>query len=271
MSPVVLHAGILHFAFNNWALYSLGYQIEHILGAKWFLILYLIAGIGGNVLSNLTSLSPGVGASSSLFGLLGVGVYLERLIARKQLGEFGEKKGSSVYLTMLVVNLAIGFMIPQIDNAAHIGGLLSGIVIGYAWTRVHRTRVAKFAPKTGVIGLVSLVLVIITIAGVGSSKTVLSQRLWFASNHSSEPVAQNRYLTKIVELSPDDLDARLLRLELSLKYGNYTIAETDLTKIVTMAQGQDALLQLSKKFHAEGNIKALTWLERRKKELGTFF
>ena len=57
LTPIVLHGGILHFAFNNWALYVLGYQIEHILGKKWFIVLYLLGGLGGNVASALFSLN----------------------------------------------------------------------------------------------------------------------------------------------------------------------------------------------------------------------
>ena len=80
ITPIVLHVGLIHFAFNNWALYVLGYQIEHMLGKKWFIALYLLAGFGGNVASSLFSLGLSAGASSSLFGLLGAGYYLEKLL-----------------------------------------------------------------------------------------------------------------------------------------------------------------------------------------------
>ena len=62
LTPIILHVGLLHFAFNNWALYVIGYQIEYHLGRNWFLCLYLFSGVAGNLASGLFSLSLSAGA-----------------------------------------------------------------------------------------------------------------------------------------------------------------------------------------------------------------
>lgn len=84
ITPIFLHIGLIHYLFNNWAIYVLGYQIEFLLKPKWFLALYIIAGLFGNIASALFSLGISAGASSSLFGLLGAGFFLSAKLERSR-------------------------------------------------------------------------------------------------------------------------------------------------------------------------------------------
>src|SRR5262249_1594073 len=127
-----LHFGILHLLFNMWCLVGVGQLVERLVGTVGFLLLYLVAGLGGS----LTSLgwSPTVvsaGASGAIFGVYGalLGVYLRagRTLPPELLTQY---KGST--LSFLGYNLIFGFLVPGIDMAAHIGGLVSGFCCGFA-------------------------------------------------------------------------------------------------------------------------------------------
>jgi rhomboid protease GluP len=128
ITPVLLHASILHIGFNMYALFIIGPQLERFYGHKRFLLLYLIAGFTGNVLSFVLSPNPSLGASTSVFGLVAaeaVFIYVNRKL-------FGERaRGMLVNLgVVILVNLALGLQ-PGIDNWGHLGGLAGGLI--FAW------------------------------------------------------------------------------------------------------------------------------------------
>ena len=118
-----LHAGILHLLFNMYALYIIGMQLESFLGKAKYLIVYLLSGIGASMLSIFFSNSFSVGASGAIFGLMGAllyfgyhyRVYLDSVV-------------KSQIIPLIILNLILGFTISGVDNWAHIGGLVSGIL-----------------------------------------------------------------------------------------------------------------------------------------------
>ena len=127
-TPVLLHASIPHILFNMYALLAFGAGLERHFGHVRFLILYVLAGFTGNVLSFLLSDGYSVGASTAVFGLVGAeGVFLYQ--NRGLLGrQFGRAIGNVVFI--VAVNLMLG-MTPGIDNWGHVGGLLGGLV--FTW------------------------------------------------------------------------------------------------------------------------------------------
>lgn len=128
LTPIWLHGGILHLAFNMYALYVLGSQLEHVYGHARFLLLYLLAGFAGNVMSLLMSPARSLGSSTAIFGLLAAyGVFLYR--NRAFFGERGRPALVNI-LTIAVINFIIGLS-PGIDNWGHLGGFLAGV--GFAW------------------------------------------------------------------------------------------------------------------------------------------
>lgn len=265
ITPIVLHVGLIHFAFNNWALYAIGYQIEHHIGKKWFLGLYLIAGLGGNIASALFSLGLSAGASSSLFGLLGAGFYLEKLLGAKLNKIYGKAHRPSMYTGMLVANIVLGFMIPQIDNAAHIGGLLSGICFTHILLRIRtNSLISRDLAKAKVLTMIGVsILSVATVAA--SSKDFLTYRVGLAYETSEDPSDQFRYLTKILALSPEDESARLLRLELSLRYGNYSAANVDYLYLRPSPQVDVELDKITHKLILDGKTEAVKVMQRLRK------
>jgi rhomboid protease GluP len=129
ITPVLLHGSLLHIAFNMYAFYSIGPALERYYGHKRFLMLYLTAGIAGNVASFYFSQAASLGASTAIFGLVtaeGIYIYRNRFM-------FGrEAQGMLINVaTIVVVNLMLG-MSPGIDNWGHLGGLIGGFA--FAWT-----------------------------------------------------------------------------------------------------------------------------------------
>ena len=126
-TSMFLHGGLMHLIMNLFAIAIICYLIEANLGRFKTILVYVISGIGASIASifwyeNTVS----VGASGAIFGMMGV--MIAHLIARKT----SELNGLFVIILVLYggINLALGFL-GGVDNAAHIGGLLTGIIIGF--------------------------------------------------------------------------------------------------------------------------------------------
>ena len=127
LTATFLHSGISHIAFNMFALFFWGRNIEALLGRLRYLLVYLFSGLCGTLLSYLCSSSVSVGASGAIFGLFGTLLYFRT--RHKQV--FDRVFGMQV-LVIIGMNLVLGFLGQGIDNFGHIGGLLGGFVSAYA-------------------------------------------------------------------------------------------------------------------------------------------
>lgn len=126
VSPMFVHIGWEHFFFNSMTLYVFGYQLEEIFGSRYFLLLYVLSGIMGNVF--VLFLTPNVvaaGASTSLFGLFGAMVVLRYHSRNPYLQSLGQR-----YVALLLINLALGLFRPEISLVGHIGGVVGGALAG---------------------------------------------------------------------------------------------------------------------------------------------
>jgi rhomboid protease GluP len=127
-TPMLLHGSIFHIGFNMYALYILGPGLERFYGSWRFLLLYIVAGFTGNILSFVMSSYDSLGASTAIFGLLGAqGVFLYQ--HRHIFGEFARRSLANI-IFIAIVNLIIGLS-PGIDNWGHVGGLIGGTL--FAW------------------------------------------------------------------------------------------------------------------------------------------
>lgn len=128
ITATFLHADVLHIAFNAYALYIFGTQVEALFGYGRFSIVYLLSGISGSVFSFAFNPNPAVGASGAIFGLVGAMlVYLYR--HRVLFGERGKRYLRDIVL-VAGINLLLGLR-SGIDNWGHVGGFICGIVL--AW------------------------------------------------------------------------------------------------------------------------------------------
>ena len=121
-----LHGGIFHILCNMYALYYLGMQIEKIFGKVKFIIIYFLSGIAASLLSNMFSNSISVGASGAIFGLLGA-LLVYYIKERDRIN----KGAIENIVVIILLNLFIGFSSSNIDNFAHIGGLIFGVIISF--------------------------------------------------------------------------------------------------------------------------------------------
>ncbi len=132
ITMMFLHAGLLHLLFNTMALVSIGTDIEQLCGTQRFLGIYLVGGFAGGVASYLFSANPAVGASGAIFALIGAElIFIVR--NRRLYGDQAKQLLANVGFTALL-NIGIGFVTPNIDNMAHIGGLVGGVICGLLLT-----------------------------------------------------------------------------------------------------------------------------------------
>ena len=138
VASMFLHVGALHLFVNVIALFQLGFVFESMFGSWRFLLTYFASGIVASAVSSLR-LAPGslsVGASGAIFGLIGA-----LIVGLRRSPYWSRVGGTRQLIHQLVVwagiNIAIGFSMPTvIDNAGHLGGLVSGLLLGFIPHRV---------------------------------------------------------------------------------------------------------------------------------------
>jgi membrane associated rhomboid family serine protease len=157
LTATFLHVNFTHILFNMAALLIIGPAVEKAVGRKRFLALYLLAALGGSVLSFL--FGPvnvvGVGASGAIFGIFGAWFSLAR----------AQRADTGAILLLIAINLAYSFIDPSIDWRAHVGGLATGVAFGalLAWTarRPPRLRLSYEAMAAlGTLGLFGLLVIV---------------------------------------------------------------------------------------------------------------
>ena len=179
ISSMFLHIGFLHLFMNMLAIFYLGTAVEKIYGRIRFLIIYFMAGIGGGLASFALTTSVSAGASGAIFGLFGALLFFGQIYKRI----FLQTMGNGI-LIIIVINIGVGFLVPQIDMGAHIGGLLAGFI---ASAVVHLPKKANM--KIQLSAFIIYILLIVSIIGFG---------IWNNSN------SQTYHLTQIEELLIED-------------------------------------------------------------------
>lgn len=127
-TPMFLHGSLFHIGFNMYALYIFGPSLEGRFGRGRFLLLFLLSGFVGNVISFIFSPAPSLGSSTAIFGLLGA----EMIFAYRNQALLGSSARRVLVNVIAVagINLLIGLS-PSIDNWGHIGGLMGGTI--FTW------------------------------------------------------------------------------------------------------------------------------------------
>lgn len=122
---IFLHVGIMHLLCNMYSLYIIGREVENLFGKIKYIIIFILSGIFGSIMSlAFTHNTISAGASGAIFGLLGALLYFG-MHYRTYLGEAIKRS----IIPIIVVNLIIGFFAEGIDLAAHIGGLVGGVLV----------------------------------------------------------------------------------------------------------------------------------------------
>lgn len=131
-TSMFLHYGIIHLALNMWVLWQLGRPLEAMFGRIRFLALYLLCGLGGSIAVYLFADPTGqtAGASGAIFGLFAALIFVLRKMGRSIGG----------IVPVLIFNLIITFSVPGISIAGHLGGLVTGALVGVGFAFAPRER-----------------------------------------------------------------------------------------------------------------------------------
>ena len=160
-ASVFIHGGLLHLAVNMWCLYNIGPLVERFFGNVATAVLFLAAGIGGAIASMATlPVRVSVGASGAIFGLLGA-VLAFLLINHRSVPATVLRPLRSSALSFVVFNTMFGAAVPNIDQSAHVGGLVTGFLGGLMLIRpwpVIRSRSLTLRRLTLGLALVGAVL-----------------------------------------------------------------------------------------------------------------
>ena len=124
----LLHGGLMHLFLNLTGLYIFGKELESIYGPIKFLFICLLTSWGSTLASYTFSSGLAIGASGIVFGIIGSLISFYFLQKGKVTG--ADYKFKSMY-TLVIINLILGFLIPRIDNSAHIGGIVTGLLSGW--------------------------------------------------------------------------------------------------------------------------------------------
>jgi membrane associated rhomboid family serine protease/Flp pilus assembly protein TadD len=238
LTCLFVHGGIIHIAFNMWCLWDLGALCESLYGRWTFAALYLTCGLGASAAS--VAWQPNglsVGASGAIFGLAGA------LIASYYLGEFS-MPAAAVRRTLTSVVVFVGYslifsaMSSRTDNAAHVGGLVTGLVLG--------ALIAKGAPDPGqsvrrvAIFLLVLLGVSAGLMGLQHSHSYLihAQRAgrFLAENKSEEAIAE---LRRVIQERPDFVPAHFALAQSYLRKSDFGNAEIELRRVLELRPGSE--------------------------------
>jgi rhomboid protease GluP len=184
LTVALVHGGFLHLALNMYGLYIVGPLVEALYGRVHFVVFYLIAAAGGSLASYITSPVPSVGASGAIFGLFGL-LFVSTYLHKPAIGRQARALTAQIGM-LIVINLAFGFLLSgTIDNAAHVGGLLSGAWLGLVvaprgaatlsslWQRAREAAIPARQRYAGAIAALGMVA-ILGLIGIG----LLIRPLW---------------------------------------------------------------------------------------------
>ena len=142
-TSIFLHFDIRHLLNNMLVLFVLGEKLENCLGHVKYLLFYILCGIGANLISLQFYLKSGelftmsAGASGAIFGVIGGLIWM----VYRNRGRIGDMNSRQLVL-MAILSLYLGFTSTGVNNAAHVGGLAMGIILGipfHAWVSARRT------------------------------------------------------------------------------------------------------------------------------------
>jgi tetratricopeptide (TPR) repeat protein len=226
---------LLHIAFNMWCLWDLGRLAESVYGHWTFALVYLIAGLAASLMSlawHFPVPVPSVGASGAIFGIAGA------LIASFYLGEFSLPRAAiSGTLRPLLVfigfNLYFGVVVASTDNAAHVGGLLMGLLLG--------ALIAKVAPAADDILRRVAVLLAAALLLVGGALWLRHSRGYLVDGQfgvalldggkTDEAIAQ---LQKSTRLRPDFAAAHMALARAYVVKGEFENAAAELERVIAL-------------------------------------
>ncbi|MDE3143058.1 MAG: rhomboid family intramembrane serine protease, partial [Bacteroidota bacterium] len=208
-SSMFLHSGILHILFNMYALLFIGIFLEPLLGKKLFLIVYVCTGVIAGLASIYRhDLKVSVGASGAIFGLYGVFLALltTKYIDKKS------RRGLLQSILLFVFYTLVSGMKPGIDNAAHIGGLLSGLIFGYTFYFFHSIQKSEIISAVPITGSTLILFLLVLIFVKPHAVPTLDRSKGYVKNNNLR-YSENQALSVRADFNKKTKEAKLKALE----------------------------------------------------------
>jgi rhomboid protease GluP len=272
LTAVFLHAGLMHLAFNGWALFSVGRDMESLLGSGRFTAIYLLSGLAGNVAYYLLGPNvPSLGASGAIFGLIGAEAAFF-LRNRPLFGRFGGQRLVNLAI-MIGINLVFGFTVPGINNIAHLGGLLTGFALGYVmaphyqieWALVGAKPVGRMRDRTPRqwrwLGIGTVILLLLAGVWLGNQRwaesgAVLRQQAQAALD-ANDLAGAEALLTRAAAADPTDPDNHYALGVVQAQLGKLSEAAASLETVLQQVPNQvDSELMLGLVYAEQGRAVA---------------
>jgi rhomboid protease GluP len=232
VTSMFLHIGVMHILFNMWCLWDLGGMCESLYGHWTYAVVYLISGVGGSMASVWwRPVGVSAGASGAIFGVAGA------LIASYYLGEFSLPRFAlGAHLRSLVLfagyNLLFGAVSGRTDNAAHIGGLLTGFLFG--------ALIARVAPEREPFRRIAVILLVGLIV-FGSGAWLYRSRSYLVhASREEELLDENKTDQAIAEIQrsiqqrPDYLPAHFALAHAYFEKRQFAEAEAELKYVLEL-------------------------------------
>ncbi len=129
LTSLFMHVNFIHLLSNLLAIVIFGSRLERYMGSLNLMFIFLLGGLTGNVVTIIMSDVASVGASGGAFALIGTLYVLTKRFNRSIDG-----LGSHLFFMYILINVSLGFLIPNVNNMAHIGGLIFGMIAGFIHT-----------------------------------------------------------------------------------------------------------------------------------------
>ncbi|MBS1199967.1 MAG: Rhomboid-like protein [Proteobacteria bacterium] len=155
-----LHFGPVHLLFNAWALWSIGTLVERLFGRARFGAIYAAAGLAGSLASIAWNpLVNSAGASGAVFGIIGAQLAFFTRGGHRIPAEVVRAQRNST-LAFIGYSVTFGFIVPGIDNAAHLGGLTTGFALGWLLARPLGVPASRSQDRAGIVLAIALAAVV---------------------------------------------------------------------------------------------------------------
>ncbi len=217
-----LHIGPIHLFFNSYALFVLGWAVEPFIGRLRYIALYLLSGISGSLISTIFSAAKiSAGASGAIFGVAGAALAGE-LVRGGSFPNVLRRPYGRALLLFIVVNLAFGFLVPFIDNSAHIGGAISGFCLGYVFF-AHKAKLPLLIARSRIFLWIFILgfsaAVLLTLYPLKTTQWHFAQAMNYVDVGEYE--AARSELLIVIENQPDSARAHSLLGITHLSLGDY--------------------------------------------------
>ena len=198
-----LHIGILHLAVNMWVFLRLGRMLKKLIGSFMLVGVYLLTGVGASLLSlSWNPMRVSAGASGSIFGIVGVLISL-LFCAKLDIPQDRMSKLRGYVTRLALVNLFYG-LFGHIDNMAHLGGLVTGLVLGFFFARSIAAQAQELFRQVRILIVAACALAVIFVPVANAKSSVIEYDRGQSALRNEDYKSAIPHFERYVRARPDE-------------------------------------------------------------------